>query len=119
MKIKFLEVENILSIGKIRIEFKNNGLVLLDGWNHDDGSANGAGKTAVPNALSYALYDKIPRKISKTEIVRRGTKKGYSHVGIEAGSDFIEVNETEFSEFIDNYNNNCKDCLVEIRDSFS
>jgi DNA repair exonuclease SbcCD ATPase subunit len=91
MKIKFLEVENILSIGKIRIEFSDTGLVLLDGWNHDDGSANGAGKTAVPNALSYALYDKIPRKISKTEIVRRGTKKGYSHVGIQAGSDYIEV----------------------------
>ena len=91
MQVKFIEIENILSIGHVRLEFGNTGLILLDGWNHDDDSANGAGKTAIPNALAYGLYDNIPRKISKSEILRRGTRKGYVHVGIEINDDLIEV----------------------------
>lgn len=91
MQIKFVEIHNMLSIGKVRLEFKNNGLTLLDGWNHDDSSANGAGKSAIPNSIAYGLYDKIPRKISKSEILRRGSKKGHVHIGVQVGLDLIEV----------------------------
>jgi len=71
MQIKYIEIENILSIGHVKLEFGNTGLILLDGWNHDDDSANGAGKTAIPNALAFGIYDNMPRKISKSEIFRR------------------------------------------------
>jgi len=91
MQIKYIEIENILSIGHVKLEFGNTGLILLDGWNHDDDSANGAGKTAIPNALAFGLYDNMPRKISKSEIVRRGTKKGYVKIGIEIGGELIEI----------------------------
>ena len=91
MQIKFVEIQDILSIGHVRLEFSNSGLILLDGWNHDDGSANGAGKTAVPSAIAFGIYENIPRKISKSEILRRGSKKGYVHVGIQIGEDLLEV----------------------------
>lgn len=91
MQVKFIEIEDILSIGHVRLEFSNTGLILLDGWNYDDNSANGAGKSAIPNALAFGLYDNMPRKISKSEIVRRGVKRGSVHIGIEINGQLIEV----------------------------
>lgn len=91
MLVKYIEIDDILSIKKARLEFGDSGLILLDGWNHDDQSANGAGKSSIPNALSYALYDKMPRKISKSEILRRGTKRGSVRVGIMTSDGLLEV----------------------------
>lgn len=113
MQIKFVEIHNILSIGKIRLEFDNSGLVLLDGWNHDDSSANGAGKSAIPNSIAYGLYDKIPRKISKSEILRRGTKKGYVHVGVQVGNDLIEVKRCRPKNIEYYINGSCEDITQE------
>ena len=76
MKIKKLEINNILSIEKACIEFEDTGLVLIEGFNHDDNTANGAGKTAIMNALSFGLYGKFPRKVTVSSILRYGTKKG-------------------------------------------
>lgn len=91
MKIKFVEIKDILSIGEARIEFKDSGLTLLDGWNHDDNTANGAGKSSIPNAISFGLYDNMPRKVSKSEFLRRGAKQGFVHVGIEVPEGLLEV----------------------------
>ena len=76
MKIKSLEITNILSIEKACIEFDDTGLVLIEGFNHDDNTANGAGKTAIMNALSFGLYGKFPRKVTISNILRHGSKSG-------------------------------------------
>lgn len=90
MRIKSLKIVDILSIKEAVINFEDNGLVLLEGWNFDDSKANGAGKTAIFNALSWNLYDAMPRKISKTEIVRDGCKKGYTETVVDiAGSEYV------------------------------
>lgn len=94
MKIKYVEISNILSIKEIRLDFQQSGLVLLDGYNHDDDTANGAGKTAIFNSLCFGLFAKLPRKISASEILREGTKSGYVKVGIDTDSGFIEVQRT-------------------------
>ena len=83
MRVKWFEVENILSIGKARLELKETGLTLIDGWNMDDDCANGAGKTSLPNALSFGLFNKIPRKITASDILRKGTKKGLVRTCVE------------------------------------
>lgn len=80
MHLTNLEIENILSIDKASVSFGDAGLVLVEGFDFDTGRANGAGKSAIFNAISYALFDKIPRKISKTEILRYGTKSGFAMV---------------------------------------
>lgn len=91
MRVKELEAENILSIGHITVPFGNSGLVLLDGWNHDDNSHNGAGKTSIFNALAFAIYGKLPRKVTASEIVRKGCKTGYARVVIDIGKDEYDI----------------------------
>lgn len=89
MKILSVKINNILSIENAAIEFDDTGLMLVQGWNHDVGRANGAGKTAIFNAITFALFDKLPRKITATEILRRGSKTGYVEVRVERdGSEF-------------------------------
>jgi DNA repair exonuclease SbcCD ATPase subunit len=91
VKIISLEIENILSIEKASLSFKDNGLVLVEGWNHDTGRANGAGKTAIFNALSFALYDKIPRKVTASEILRRGSKSGRVTCVVDIGGEIWTI----------------------------
>jgi DNA repair exonuclease SbcCD ATPase subunit len=91
MKIKSIKISNILSIEDAYVEFDDSGLMLVQGWNHDVGRANGAGKTAIFNAISFAIFDKLPRKITATEILRRGCRSGFVVVCIEAGSHLYSV----------------------------
>ena len=91
MIIKSVRIQNILSIEDAFIEFDENGLMLIEGWNHDVGRANGAGKTAIFNAISFALFDKLPRKVTATEIVRRGHKSGFVEVHLSARGSSYEV----------------------------
>jgi DNA repair exonuclease SbcCD ATPase subunit len=85
MRIKSIKINNILSIEDAYVEFDDSGLMLVQGWNHDVGRANGAGKTAIFNALTFALFDKLPRKVTATEILRRGSKSGSAEVVLEVG----------------------------------
>lgn len=91
MKIVSLAVENILSIEKAHLTFSESGLILVEGWNYDAGRANGAGKTAVFDALSFAIYDKVPRKITASEILRRGEKTGHADASILIGASILRV----------------------------
>lgn len=94
MKILSVKINNILSIEDAYVEFDDSGLMLVQGWNHDVGRANGAGKTAVFNAIAFALYDKLPRKITASEILRRGSKSGYVEVKIACNGCELVVKRT-------------------------
>lgn len=85
MRILSLEINNLLSIEEASLSFEDSGLVLVEGWNYDTNRANGAGKTAIFNCLSFALFDKLPRKITASEILRRGSKAGYATVRLISG----------------------------------
>ena len=89
MNILSVEINNILSIENATLDFSDSGLVLVEGWNHDASRANGAGKTAIFNAITFALYDKLPRKVTASEILRRGAKTGSVRVRVRTG-----INET-------------------------
>ena len=91
MRIKYVEIQDILSVQQVKLEFGDAGLVLLDGWNYDDETANGAGKTAILNAISFGVYGKFPRKISAADILRTGCKTGFCKVGLEVGNTLYEV----------------------------
>lgn len=109
MKLQYVEISNILSIKNARLDFQQSGLVLLDGWNHDDDTANGAGKTALLNSISYGLFGKMPRKISASEILKEGSKSGFVKVGVEVGSRLFEVSRsrpTNLRFFIDGVEKN-------------
>lgn len=91
MIIKSVRIQNILSIEDAFIEFDESGLMLIEGWNYDVGRANGAGKTAIFNAISFALFDKLPRKVTATEVVRRGYKTGFVEVCLHARGESFNV----------------------------
>jgi len=91
MKILSVRIYNILSIENAEVSFEDNGLVLVEGWNYDDGRATGAGKTAIFNALCFGIYGKLPRKITASEVLRNGTKKGFVMVDIQVGNRIIAV----------------------------
>lgn len=75
MIIRRVEIENILSIESAIIDIPDSGMMLIDGWNHDTESANGAGKSSIFTALCWGLFGEYPRGVSVSEIVRTGTRK--------------------------------------------
>lgn len=87
MQIVSLQISNILSIEFATINFDKSGLVLVEGWNYDTERANGAGKSAIFNSLSFALFDKLPRKITKSELLSWGKKSGHAIVSLVSGKD--------------------------------
>lgn len=87
MRVLSIEIQDILSIQKASLTFEDVGLVLVEGWNYDTGRANGAGKTAIFNCLAFGLYDKLPRKITASEILRRGCKTGFVRCSVLCGED--------------------------------
>jgi DNA repair exonuclease SbcCD ATPase subunit len=91
MRLISCDIENFLSIEKAHVDFNETGLLLIEGWNYDVDRANGAGKTAVLNAISFGLYDKLPRKITASEIVRRGSKKGSVSIRLDIGGEIYGV----------------------------
>lgn len=94
MKILSVKINNILSIEQAEIHFGESGLILIDGWNHDLERANGAGKTAIFDAISFALYDKVPRKITASEILRRGTSKGFVECTVQLKDEIWLIKRT-------------------------
>ena len=51
-----------------------DGVTLIDGWNEDDGTSEGSGKSAILNALSWAIYGKIPKDAKIDDVIKLGEK---------------------------------------------
>lgn len=91
MILKKVTIHDILSVKEAEVEFSDSGLVLVEGFDYDTNRANGAGKSAVFNAISFGLYDKLPRKITKSEITRKGAKKAKVEVLLESDTHEYKV----------------------------
>ena len=87
MILREVVIENFLSIAEATVPFPVNGLVLLSGWNNTLGRANGAGKSAIMQAISWCLYSKFPRDIKVDEITKRGCSSCSVSVKVSFGSD--------------------------------
>lgn len=77
MNFKQLEIANFLTVGEAKIELSERGLLLIQGKNNDDPSAesNGAGKSSVVDALCWALYGVTARGVSGDAVVNKTAKK--------------------------------------------
>lgn len=78
MRFNRVEAENFLSIGQMKLDLDNRGLLLVVGENNDDPSAesNGAGKSSFIEAMYWCIYGKTLRGIKYVDsIVNRVTKK--------------------------------------------
>lgn len=52
------------------------GMCLIEGWNYDENSSNGAGKSVLMDLVSYCLFDEIPRDLKVDEVINDQEGKG-------------------------------------------
>ncbi|NIR17999.1 MAG: AAA family ATPase, partial [Desulfobacterales bacterium] len=77
MKFRFLKAENFLSLGDVKLKLANRGVVLIMGENRDasGASSNGAGKSAIWDAMVWGLFGKTLRGITGDDVVNLKAKK--------------------------------------------
>jgi len=70
MQIKKVSIQNFYSIKKIDFDFaKYKGVTLIEGENKDTGGSNGAGKSALFEAVVWGLYGKTIRKSTEAALI--------------------------------------------------
>ena len=90
MKFKQIKINNFLSLHDVTFDFPS-GLVLIDGWNHDLNSHNGVGKSALLNAITYAIYGKTPQNISLSSLVKEGSDGMLTEIELEIYEQSIRI----------------------------
>jgi DNA repair exonuclease SbcCD ATPase subunit len=77
MDLKKIIIDNFLTISHAELELDNRGLLLIQGENDDDTSANsnGAGKSSIVDAICWGLYGETARGASGDIVVNRAAKK--------------------------------------------
>lgn len=80
MKFKELLINNFLAIGEAKIDLEDRGLVLIEGKNDDESSANsnGAGKSSIVDAICWCLYGTTARGVSGDDVVNKKIAKNCS-----------------------------------------
>ncbi len=79
MRIKHLNITNFGAFGEdVNIDFDRydpNDKILIIGENNDAAGAdsNGAGKSTLLNAISWAIFGRLPNSIDSDDVIRRGT----------------------------------------------
>lgn len=70
MNLQSLEGKKFLSFDHFYLDFNTiQGLAMIEGWNWDDNSASGAGKTGMLDILSFNWFGEVHRKIPVTEFI--------------------------------------------------
>lgn len=113
MKILSTSIADILSVGEIHLSFEDSGATLIDGWNADDDVANGAGKSAIFNALTFGIYGKMPRDVTATEILRKGCKSGSVTVTVDVNGDIWTVKRERPTNLVFTKNNQVENITQE------
>lgn len=73
MEISKLHLTNFLSYEQASLNLKDRGLVLIEGQNLDSGGSNGSGKSALFEAVLFALFGKTTRYgAQNTKVSRNG-----------------------------------------------
>jgi DNA repair exonuclease SbcCD ATPase subunit len=77
VKINTLKIKGFLGIGEAEIGLDDRGLVLIQGVNNDDDSAdsNGSGKSSLIDALFWCLYGKTSRGLAGDDVINNVTGK--------------------------------------------
>ena len=76
MKINKVEIQNFYSIRNEELSFDDySGLVLVKGKNKDSGGSNGSGKSALFEAVVWAIFGKTIRKSTEDALVNNDAGK--------------------------------------------
>lgn len=86
--ISKIRASNFMSWSKLDFEVKS-GVTLIDGWNEDDQTSEGSGKSSILNALAWALFGKIPKDVNIDDVIREGATSCSVQVLFEDGSEIV------------------------------
>lgn len=75
MYFKKLKIQNFMSFQDEEISDFSPSLVLVSGVNHDEGGANGSGKSSIWDACSWVLFNQTIRGLKNDEVIHRKFKK--------------------------------------------
>lgn len=79
MRLLDISIDNFLSVGHVDIDYRNQGLVLIEGQNHDEDSAasNGSGKSAcISEPVLWCLYGITSRGVKSDAVVNAKVGSG-------------------------------------------
>lgn len=96
MRIGKVSGENFLGLGEVEFDLDEKGLILLQGVNHDDTSANsnGSGKSSLMDLVSWTLWGTTARGVSGDDVIRVGTKTAIGVVMLHDDTDIYRVTRT-------------------------
>lgn len=84
--IKSVEAKDFLSWEHLKFDIED-GVTLIQGYNYDDETSEGSGKSAILNAISWCIYGKLPKETNIDDVIRTGQKS--CMVQVELGYDFV------------------------------
>jgi DNA repair exonuclease SbcCD ATPase subunit len=94
MNITKVIVQNFLTLQRAEIDLADRGLLLIQGDNKDDTSAdsNGAGKSSIADAICWAIYGVTARGVSTDAVVNKKSKKDCSvEIRLKDGADEYRI----------------------------
>ena len=82
--IKSVKAENFQSWASLEFDVQN-GITLITGYNYDDNTAEGAGKSAILNAICWGLFGEIPKDTKMDDVIKQGEKNCFVKVELSNG----------------------------------
>lgn len=96
MWLNKIELENFLCFNQVEAKFGPDKIYLVLGQNNDTPGAdsNGSGKSAFFDAISWALFGRVPRKITADEIIYWGKEEVKAKITlVENGNEYFITRE--------------------------
>lgn len=66
-----ITAKNFMSWKNLKFDV-TKGATLVDGWNEDDQRSEGSGKSAVLNAIAWAIFGKLPKDVNVDDVITDG-----------------------------------------------
>ncbi|MEK6879438.1 MAG: AAA family ATPase [Nanoarchaeota archaeon] len=91
MKLINLKANNLFSFEKIDLDLNNKGLVLVNGWDEDNDTHIGSGKSSLTSkAIPWILYGKSVSGLKADDVCRKDTNECWGEI------EFISKNSKKY-----------------------
>lgn len=91
LELLYAKGKNFMSYKEIYFDLCQ-GMSLIEGWNHDENSSNGSGKSSLLDLLSYGLFDEVPRDLKIDEVINEAEgKECETEIGFKLNNSVYQI----------------------------